>query len=289
MNSVERNRRWLARLLDLAQMNEAERGSSAEVLRKFALEQAPRSIAEARLGGPSPQPAVMMEPTRQKPARQKNKKACVNCGKPGVYRATAGGWFCPLHETAARESDADDKNSDALMAELRAANPPQTAAAPTEPARGTDEDTLLFREILDGLNSYRANSEWTFPPLTITPTVTLGPAPHAKTERYMMGQLQDVVLMGIYDLLLQHGHKIRWCEWEDCERAFLSIRRQVFCSKKCAWHARFERFKDKLGGEEGFSDRRHEYYERWMKRRKGKKRVIGRRKRSKQVRAFKEA
>jgi hypothetical protein len=100
----------------------------------------------------------------------------------------------------------------------------------------------LLDEVLKGLRSFLSEGEWRFPGLTLTPTVALGSGKNAKPERSMMGTLRDVVLAGLADLLMEHGHKIRRCRGPDCVRAFLAVRRQAFCSKRCAWRARFEKF-----------------------------------------------
>jgi hypothetical protein len=138
------------------------------------------------------------------------------------------------------------------------ANPPKASEGPTAQPQGTDLSALL-REVLAGLNSFLADSEWTFPPLSLTPTVSLGSGKQAKPERHMTGRLRDVVLAGISDLLLVHGHKVRRCKARKCDRAFLSVRRQAFCSNRCASNTRSDRFQKKLG-KEGFRERRRRYY-----------------------------
>jgi hypothetical protein len=135
--------------------------------------------------------------------------------------------------------------------------------------QGTDVAALL-REVLEGLRSFLADSEWRFPALMLTPTVALGSGKNARPERFMVGTLRDVVLAGLSDLLMKHGHKIRRCAGRNCNRALLSIRRQAFCSEACAWRTRFERFKQRLGGQEGFSERRHHYYVKAQRRKTGK-------------------
>jgi len=189
--------------------------------------------------------------------------------KPNRRWNPFGSWFCRIHEVAAREEEAENEESDRLIASLRAAAPPQASPTATAEPRATDINTLP-REVLEGLTSFLANSEWRFPPLKLTPTVSLGSGKNAKPERSSMGSLHDVVLIGISDLLMAHGHKIQRCAGRNCNKTFLSVRRQKFCSTGCAWQARFERFKLRLGGEEGFSELRHHYYVKSQRRKTGK-------------------
>jgi hypothetical protein len=173
-----------------------------------------------------------------------------------------------MHEARARQEEEDDEASRMLMPSLRTANPPLASQASMTSPQGTDVAALL-REVLEGFRSYLANSEWRFPAITLTPTVALGSGKNARPECSSMGKLRDVVLAGVRDLLMEYSHKVRRCAGPDCDRAFLSVRRQKFCSKACAWQVRYERFKRNLGGEEGFSERRHRYYEDEQRRKTG--------------------
>jgi hypothetical protein len=293
MKSVEQNRRSLAWFLDLAQQPESERESGiAEMgLQEFAHSIRPQLQVDwdaepfgAPPTGPKPRRrrhATLadikraeefsrqtgysnrehIETVRQVEGRSKPEtRQCKLCGRPGLYQTKptkferAGTWYCALHEAAAREQEAEDLQTDSIMRGLRAATP----ASAAEAAEGTDLGTLL-RDVLAGLNSFLANSEWTFPPLTLTLTVSLASGKQRKPERQMMGALRDVVLAGISDLLIEHGHKIRRCKASNCDMAFLAVRRQNFCSKRCASNTRSERFQRKLGRKE-FRERRRTYY-----------------------------
>src|SRR5690242_67085 len=111
-NSVERNRRWLAWFLEAAQQSEEERPDDvAQVLYAFAKAQAPRLEVDwdTEPGGPPlEQPKAMMWHPPRKTKRQRHRKVCVQCGRPGVYRSetadatTKGPWYCVQHEADAR-------------------------------------------------------------------------------------------------------------------------------------------------------------------------------------------
>jgi hypothetical protein len=267
MKSVEQNRKWLAWFLDLAQQPESDREASiAEMgLRQFAHSLKPQLQVDwdaEPFGAPPTKPLRMMK--RREAAPLVTDELCNQCGRPVIYHTQpnrwdpTGSWYCEHHEAAARGREAEDSESDSLMPGLQAANTPQASERPTVRPRGTDLGALLH-EVLAGLNSFLANSEWTFPPLSLTPTVSLGSSKQAKPERHIMGSLRDVVLAGISDLLMVHGHKIRRCKARKCARAFLSVRRQTFCSNRCASNTRSDRFQRKLG-EKGFRERRRRYY-----------------------------
>jgi hypothetical protein len=274
MQSVERNRSWLACFLDLAQQPEAERESSvAEVtLRRFAQSLAPSLIvdwdAESPSAPESNRPVIVMK--RRKSAPPPQDALCVECGRVGVYQTKpnrwnrTGSWYCDVHESPARQREAEDAESSRLLRDLRAANPAQVSATPTAGPRDTDSSAVL-REVLTGLNSFLNHAEWTFPPLRLTPTITLGSGKRAKPERHAIGSLRDVVLTGLSDLLIGHGPKVRRCRAAKCKRAFVAVKRQAFCRTTCASNARSDRFQKRLG-KEGFKERRHRYYEKTQRR-----------------------
>jgi CGNR zinc finger protein len=263
----------------MAQRPDADReNSSPEIaLRQFASSLAPRLLVDgdADFGG-APRTKHLVMVKRKRAGRSKpDQGSCIHCGSHVTWWDRQAQGFCALHEPAARQVDAEDEESDRLMPSLRAVTRAQGSASANDLPKNTDPAALL-REILDGLKSFLNNSEWTFPPLKVVPTVTLG-AEQKKPERIMMGSLRDVTLLGISDLLLQHGRKIRRCAARDCDRAFLAIRRQTFCSPRCAARERFERFRKRLG-RAGFKERRRKYYEKLVHSSKGKARVVGHRK-----------
>jgi hypothetical protein len=268
MKSVEQSRKWLAWLLELGQQPESEReaGIAEMGLWRFAHSLRPQLEVDwdtEPLGAPPSKPLKMMK--RREPALPVKDQKCVECGRPGVYYSKpnrsnrAGSWFCQLHEAVARERDAEDVESTNIMAGLEAANLKLAVDAAVARPQGTDLGALL-QDVLAGLNSFLAESEWTFPPLTLAPAVSLGSGKHTKPERQMIGKLRDVVLAGISDLLMGHGHKIRRCKARNCGKAFLTVRRQSFCSNRCASNTRSDRFQKKLG-KTAFRERRHRYYE----------------------------
>src|SRR5262249_55031852 len=202
-----------------------EAGGAEMALRELAIALAPGLWVdwEAEPLGAPPWPSEV----KRKQRRRKRPKttACVDCGRPGVYRTKPnrkwnpwGSWYCRMHEADARQREAEDELTDRLMPSLRAANPPQAIQAPiTQPQAvsgpndketGTDVAALL-REVLEGLQSYLANSEWRFPAVTLTPTLALGSGKNARPECSSMGKLRDVVITGIRDLLMEYGHKVR--------------------------------------------------------------------------------
>jgi hypothetical protein len=263
----------------LAQQAEAEsgRGSPEILLHKFALSLAPHLQVDwdVELGGAPPtQPLVMVKRKKER-RRRPDLGKCIHCGCQVVWRNRRKQGFCASHVTAARQVDAEYEGSDALVARLQAASAGRYLTIANDQPAQTDQGKL-FGEILDGLKSFLSNSEWTFPPLRIVPTVTLG-ANEKRPGRIMMGTLRDVTLLGISDLLLKYGQRIRRCAARNCNQAFLATRRQTFCSPPCAARERFERFRGRLG-KDGFRERRHGYYEKAVKRDKGESRVIGRRK-----------
>lgn len=285
------SRSWLAWLLNLTQQQQPESEREASIaemgLHEFAHSLRPHLQVDwdaEPFGAPPAKPLKIMK--RRKAVPPVKNEVCVLCGQPGVYHSPPSrwshggqrGWYCTHHEAEARERDAEDAISASILPGLQAATPENTAEGRTERPQRTDLN-LLLREVLAGLDSFLTNNEWTFPAVTLTPTVSLGSGRQPKPARQAMGRLRDVVLAGISDLLMIHGHKIRRCKARNCNRAFLAIRRQTFCSNRCASNTRSDRFQRKLGKEE-FRERRHEYYEKAQQLMTGNPNVrVGRRRR----------
>ncbi len=79
------------------------------------------------------------------------------------------------------------------------------------------------------------------------------------------GFVQSVVLgTALYCLYSDEAALIRRCKRESCQKVFFATRpKQIFCTRKCASAATFERYKQTLG-EEGYREKRREV----MRRRK---------------------
>jgi hypothetical protein len=275
---LNRKRKFLAWFLDLAQKPESEQEAAIDELRPrlwgFARSLEPQLSVDwdaEPFGAPPTRPLVMVRNKRRR-SRKPDEGKCIHCDRSAIWRNKPDDFhkepqgFCTLHATAAREEEAANESSLMLMPGLEAATPPKSEEPPTRP-QGTDLGALM-REVLTGLNSFLANSEWSFPTVTLTPTVSLGSGKKAKPERQLVGKLRDVVLTGLSDLLIEHGHKIRRCKASNCDKAFLSIRRQLYCTPTCTSNAMSERFQKRLG-KEGFSERRHRYYEKAQRLRTG--------------------
>ncbi len=271
--SVDKSQEWLGWFIEQAQLSDAERDGSAPVtltLQHFAKTLAPDLVLDwgADVGGPPPTGPLVMGRMGSTQPRSPIPLGCFHCGSKVTWRNSQGQGVCGAHEAEERVKEVESQEGAAFAAEMlaaRAASPAPTVVAEDQPS--PTDCAALFREILSGLNSYLDGSEWTFPPLKITPTVTRG-AKQSKPERYMMASLGDVILMGLSDLLLKHGHKIRPCEERHCTRSFLSTGRQAYCSTRCAGRERFARFResvDKRGGG-GFKARRQKYYEAILRR-----------------------
>jgi hypothetical protein len=280
MKNVDQSERWLAWFIRESQCSEAERDYSAPIaltLQHFAKSLQPHLEVdwEADVGGPSPAGPLVMgvlgKQERLVPIADKD--VCLECGRPVTkWRNSQGQGFCAAHEAKARKNDAENQESADLWTSIRAANPPRPVIALKKLPSPTD-CAALFREILDGLNSYLNASEWTFPSLKLEPRVTWGA--EQPPSRFIMAPLRDAVLWGISDLLLRHGHKIQTCAAEGCGRYLLSIRRQSYCSPRCSIQVRHARFRDKLNKKspDGFKKRRHQYYAHSVKNEKEKKKL----------------
>lgn len=275
MKNVDQSERWLAWFIRESQCSETERDYSAPVTLTFqhfakSLQPDLEVDWEADVGGPSPGGPLVMGPLGKQgpPAPVADKDACVHCGRPATeWRDSQGQGFCAAHEARERKDDAESREGAEVWASIRKANPAGPVVALKKPPSPTD-CTALFREILVGLACYLNNGEWTFPPLTVEPRVTWGVK--QPPSRFIMAPLRDAVLWGISDLLLRHGHKIRRCAAEGCERYLLSIRRQSYCSPRCSIQVRHARFREKLGDAE-FKKRRHKYYDAGARRAKWQK------------------
>jgi hypothetical protein len=59
------------------------------------------------------------------------------------------------------------------------------------------------------------------------------------------GREFDGVVLGVVNLILRLGHRVKACEREECQKLFVAVRRQAFCSTACSQVVRDERKREK--------------------------------------------
>jgi hypothetical protein len=134
-------------------------------------------------------------------------------------------------------------------------------ALPPEPTR------TLHRWLVDGIRTMDAGQDWTPEP---------SPRPRFGWWRVVDGFVANYfpasTLQGRFAELvcraLQEAQKdIRRCGF--CQSLFYPRGRQAYCSARCSQRERTRRFKEILGGDEAFSERRHRYYRAKIERERG--------------------
>ncbi len=84
------------------------------------------------------------------------------------------------------------------------------------------------------------------------------------------GNIREVFLLNVVDLLQAEGGRIKRCAWEPCGKLFIKLKRGAYCSRDCSQRERTRRYQGKLGSE-AWREKRHQYYVRKVERIKGKK------------------
>src|SRR5262249_6181599 len=192
--------RWLNWFIDVAQRPDVGRGDSLErELREFVLWLSPYMEVDwdAEVGVAPPEAKIPLDRKRRKTRRPRKNKS-IHCGRPVAWRNDRGQGYCRLRESAARQDQIEDEESTAVMRNLRRLPrvPQLDSDDIANGQRSPTDATALFREILEGLNSFLNNGEWTIAQLSLAPRITWG-SEQKVPERTMMGGVRDVALVGI--------------------------------------------------------------------------------------------
>lgn len=254
-SSVRRTQRWLAWLLAEAQRSDGNRDSLEIPLREFALAMRPQLEvdwdAEAKR---APETRTIWFDFSCLPGdwTWRPGDTCALCGGPVTWRNSRKAGYCARHEEQARRDESEATFTDDFMR----AQPPLAHSPRMMPKAAATDPNELFVAILQGLRSFLASSEFTFPQVTLMPLVTWGR--EGSPQRTLTGSLHDIALFAVSELLVQFGDRIKRCQARKCRRAFLPIGRQRFCTARCSSRVRHTRFRRKLGKED-FRERRRTY------------------------------
>jgi len=144
------------------------------------------------------------------------------------------------------------------------------------PALDRDSVMRVALQVRQGIVGLSTGRRWSFHVTALRRHVS--PLPKGGfISSYSAENWQPAFLMRAADLMVEQGTRIRRCAWKDCGRLFLRRKGGLYCSKACSQKERTARMEQKLG-QEGWSQRRHSYYERKMRQLYGQKVTVQRRK-----------
>ena len=132
-----------------------------------------------------------------------------------------------------------------------------------------DLNTLL-RDVVTSRDTHRLSP--TFVPIHVRISLfcmpAQGPFPE-QTMRQACGPMRDLFILRVRDLLLQAPtlEPIRQCP--ECERIFLRVRKQEYCSRACVNRASVRRWRQTEAGKQYEQARSHTRYEKRRKRESG--------------------
>jgi hypothetical protein len=110
----------------------------------------------------------------------------------------------------------------------------------------------------DGLSNLDRGKPWTLRVRDAHFSILWLPGRRLTLARTFPGPPEDHFTIAVFDLLREHGHKVRSCPRPGCKRLFLPIRRQISCSRACNQWLRTQRYRKTHA--ESISDKRHEAY-----------------------------
>jgi hypothetical protein len=111
-------------------------------------------------------------------------------------------------------------------------------------------------------------------PVVAPLTITLQVGRKKPVPREYSGNLNTRLCLTAADLLEREGFppgrpaRVRRCARTACQKLFVAVRRQIYCSGRCSLLERTRKFRSALSKEE-MSRRRHEWYKRQVRRDRG--------------------
>lgn len=165
-----------------------------------------------------------------------------------------------------------------LYDDLRALTFKMNVAPGSEPTAA--EVRSLQREIEQIIAAVVRGGSWSFELPKLRHVI--GRTLRGRVIAVARGDLRSQVLLATEKVLEAEGHRLKACLEPKCQKIFVAMKRQAYCSVRCSQRARTRRFL-KLHSKDELSEKRHQAYKRRLEKETGRPtRVTRRTKRQRQ-------
>ena len=145
-------------------------------------------------------------------------------------------------------------------------HPSHRKTASTPLGLSANQLASLSTDLRANLDRWLAGGLWVIPIENLRALLT-SPR-HGPPRASYAGELGPILMMASRDLLAREARRIARCAGPDCSRLLVRRKRGAYCSTRCSQRARTLRHRASFSEEE-WRERRHVYYEKKLRKKKG--------------------